>query len=170
MLRTRYKTSVPISTSVGTQVASSGTAGSLCCSESKAKDFEKLTNLVLMSIAVLGRDPAGNRCKVSCKPVWRCVLASSLQRTFNAAWLVAAELETDWNLDTESRRHKRSSELRTARPKILITNPPCPLLLKLQNSNIGKSNLVESWRYSVTQTMLETWERKKSRCGMAVMW
>ena len=48
-------TSVPNSTSVGIQPASSGTVGSLCFSESKAKDFEKLTNLVLTSNAFPGR-------------------------------------------------------------------------------------------------------------------
>ena len=37
---------------------------------------------------------------------------------------LAAELETGWNLDTRSRRDKCSSELRTAKPKILIANPP----------------------------------------------
>ena len=38
---------------------------------------------------------------------------------------VAVELETDWNLDTQSRRDKYSIELRTATPKIMIANPPC---------------------------------------------
>ena len=39
------QTDVPTSTSVGTQPASAGTSGTLCCKESKAKDFEKLTKL-----------------------------------------------------------------------------------------------------------------------------
>ena len=57
---------------------------------------------------------------------------------------MAAELETGWNLETKSRRDKCSSELRLARPKVLIARPPFPLFLKLQNSIIGKLNQVES--------------------------
>ena len=49
------QTSVPFSTSVGTQPASAGTTGTLCFNESKPKDFEKLTNLVLTSKAYPGR-------------------------------------------------------------------------------------------------------------------
>ena len=41
------QTDVPTSTSGRTQPARAGTVGSLCFNESKAKDFEKLTNLVL---------------------------------------------------------------------------------------------------------------------------
>ena len=65
---------------------------------------------------------------------------------------VAAEPEASWNLDTKSRRHKCSSELRTAKPKILIANPPCPLFLKLQNSNIGKSIQLDSTESTVITT------------------
>ena len=42
----------------------------------------------------------------------------------------AADLETGWNLETKSRSDKCSSELRRARPKVLIASPPCPLFLK----------------------------------------
>ena len=56
------QTSVPISTSVGIPPASSGTVGSLCFNESKARDIDKLTDLVLMHFR---EDPAGNRCKYS---------------------------------------------------------------------------------------------------------
>ena len=65
---------------------------------------------------------------------------------------VAAELETGWNLDTKSRWDKCSSELETAKPKVLIANPPGPLLFKLQNSNIGKSNQLESSESTVITT------------------
>ena len=72
VLRTWYKTSVPISTSVGIQVASSGTVGPLCFNESTAGDFENWQILCWRGVHVQG-DPAGNRCKVSRKPSWRCV-------------------------------------------------------------------------------------------------
>ena len=49
------QTDVPISTRVGIQPASTGTVGSLCFNESKARDFENLTNLVLTSNAFPGR-------------------------------------------------------------------------------------------------------------------
>ena len=49
------QTSVLNSTSVGIQPASSGTVGSLCFNESKARDFDKLTNLALTSDAFPGR-------------------------------------------------------------------------------------------------------------------
>ena len=49
------QTSVPISTSVGIQPTSSGAVGSLCFNESQARDFEKLTDLVLTSNAFPGR-------------------------------------------------------------------------------------------------------------------
>ena len=44
-----------ISASVGFQPASPGAVGSLCFNESKARDFEKLTDLVLTSNALPGR-------------------------------------------------------------------------------------------------------------------
>ena len=53
--------SVPISTSVGIEPASAGKSDRFVFNESKARDFEKLTNLVLTS----DKDPAGNRCKGS---------------------------------------------------------------------------------------------------------
>ena len=65
---------------------------------------------------------------------------------------VAAELETGWNLDTKSRQDKCSSELRTAKPKILIANPPCSLFLKLQNRNMRKSTQLESTENTVITT------------------
>ena len=68
---------------------------------------------------------------------------------FNESAAVAVELETGCNLDTQSRRNESSNELRTAKPKILIANPSRPLFLKLQNSNIGKSNELESTENTV---------------------
>ena len=47
-------TSVSMS-SVGIQPSSSGTVGSLCCNESKAKDFETLIDLVLTSNEFSGK-------------------------------------------------------------------------------------------------------------------
>ena len=42
---------------------------------------------------------------------------------------VAEDLETGWNQETKSMRDKGSSELRIARPKVLIANPPCSTVL-----------------------------------------
>ena len=61
---------------------------------------------------------------------------------------VAAELETAWNLETKSRMRKCSIALRTAKPKILIANPPCPLSLKSHNNN----NMEESTSWSPQRT------------------
>ena len=90
-----------------------------------------------------------------CSRFDRSLLASPLQRTFNAAWpeyRFVAEQETSGNLDTKPQRDKCSSELRNARPKILKANPPCPLFLKLQNRNIGRSNQLESAESTVIPT------------------
>ena len=65
---------------------------------------------------------------------------------------MAAELETGWNLDTKSRRDTCSSELRTAKPRILIANPPRPLFLKLHFYNIWKSSQLESTENTVITT------------------
>ena len=52
---------------------------------------------------------------------------------------VAAELKTDWNLETESRRDKCCSELRNSRPKVLTASPLRPLFFNVQNRNDGRS-------------------------------
>ena len=62
---------------------------------------------------------------------------------------MAAELDIGCNLETKSRRDKCSSELRTAKPKILMANSPCPLFLKVQDSNVGKPNQLESTESTV---------------------
>ena len=49
------QTNAPTSTKVGIQPASAGTVGSLCFNESKARDFETLTDLVLTSNAFPGQ-------------------------------------------------------------------------------------------------------------------
>ena len=49
------QTSVPISTIVGMKPGSAGTVGTVCFNESKARGFEKLTNLVLTSNAFPAR-------------------------------------------------------------------------------------------------------------------
>ena len=64
----------------------------------------------------------------------------------------AADLETGWNLETKSRRDKCSSELRRARPKVLIASPPCPLFLKLQNRNGVSSIPLEAGESEVITT------------------
>ena len=61
---------------------------------------------------------------------------------------VAAELETGWNLDTNSKRDRCSNELRIAN----VRNPPCPLFLKLQNRDTGKSVQLESPESTVITT------------------
>ena len=65
---------------------------------------------------------------------------------------LAAERETGWNLDTKSRRDKCSSDLRTAKPKNLIANRPCPLFLNANDNNIGKSSQLESTEDTVLTT------------------
>ena len=49
------QTNVTVASNVGVQPSNSGTVGSLCFNESYAPDFEKLTDLVLMSNAFPGR-------------------------------------------------------------------------------------------------------------------
>ena len=107
----------------------------------KARDFEKLTNLVLTTNE-FPRIPSRESVQ---GPVKTCLEMRAVDptevyspSTFNERSMqlglrkgVAAELETGWNLGTKSLRDKRSSELRTAKPQILIANPPCPWSLKL---------------------------------------
>ena len=124
-----------VQTSVGTQPASSGTVGSLCFNESKAKDLEKLTNLVLTSSAFSGirsresvQSPVKTcqeTCPVDVTEVYSSAPFNERSMKLGLRTGVAVELETDWNLDTQSRRDKYSIELRTAKPKIMIANPPC---------------------------------------------
>ena len=66
---------------------------------------------------------------------------------------MTAELETGCNLNTKSRRDRCSCELRAAKQKILIANPPCPLMLKCQKSNIGKSIQLKSTESTVITTL-----------------
>ena len=65
---------------------------------------------------------------------------------------MAAKCETVWNLETKSRRDKCSSELRIARPKVLMASPPYPLFLKLQNRNGGCSIQLDSAEGEVIST------------------
>ena len=147
------QTSAPVSTSVGIQPTSSGTVGSLCFNESKARDFEKLTHLVLTSNAFPGRPSRESVQGLVKNCLELCAVYSPA--LFNERGLstgMAVELETGWNMSTKSRRDKCSSDSRTAKPKILIANLPCPLFLKLQSSNIGKSYLLESTESTVITT------------------
>ena len=81
------------STSVGTQPANARTNGTLCLNESKAKDFEKLTNLVLTSKSISRKTHYGidarsreNLLGDVCSRSGRRLLARNFQRTFSAAW------------------------------------------------------------------------------------
>ena len=66
------QTSVPVSYEcLESNRPSSGTVGSLCFNESKARDFEKLTNLVLTSNAFPGR-PSRESVQGLVKIAWRC--------------------------------------------------------------------------------------------------
>ena len=86
-------------------------------------------------------DPLGNRCKVSWKlsgyvcskvdrtEVYSRALFNERSMQLGLSTGVAPELETGCNLETKPRSDKRSSELRIARPKVMIASPPCPLIL-----------------------------------------
>lgn len=74
-------------------------------------------------------DLLGNMLSISDKSL----LASNFQQTLNAlgviTW-VAAELEIGWNQDGRSRQDKRSSKLRTAKPKNLDSKPTVPIVVE----------------------------------------
>ena len=91
-------------------------------------------------------------CPVDLTEVYWPALFNGRSKQLGLSAGVVAELETGWNLDTKSRRDKSSSELRTARPKILMANSPCPLFLKLQNRNSGRSIQLESTESTVITT------------------
>ena len=156
------QTSVPISTKLGIQPVGSGTVGPLYFNESKAPDFEKLTDLVLTSNAFPGwpsRERVQGLVKACLKmyaldltEVYLPVLFNEGSMQLDMSTRVAAGLETDWNLEPKSRRDKCSSELRIARPKVLIASPPSPLFLKLQNRNDEKSIPLESGEKKVVTT------------------
>ena len=130
--------------------------------ESMATDFEKFPDLVLTSTAFPGRPSRESKqglvktclemCAIEMTEVYSSALFNERSMQLGLSAGVAAELGTCWNLDTNSRRDERSIELRTARPKILIANPPRPLLLKLQKSNIGKSNQLDSTENTIITT------------------
>ena len=129
------QTSVRISTNIGIQPASSGTVGSLCFNESKARHFEKLTDLVLTSNAFPGsltRESVQGlvrtcleMCAMGLTEVYSPALFNERSMQLGLSTGVAAELETGWNLQTKSRRDKCISELRIARSKVLRACPPC---------------------------------------------
>ena len=97
MLRTWYKPVILFLRVLGIQPASANTVGSLCFNESKAKDFGKCTRscVDVECISRKTQQGIGARSRenslgsVRSRSV-RSLLASSLQRTFNAA--VAVEL------------------------------------------------------------------------------
>ena len=144
------QTNVPLSTSVGVQPASAGTVGLLCFNEIKAKDFEKMRDLVLTSDAFPGTPSRESvqslvktcldMCAVDLTEVCSPALFNERSMQLGLSTGVAADLETRWNLKTKSRRDRCTSELGTAKPKILTANPPCPLFLDLRKRKIGNSN------------------------------
>ena len=145
----------PTSPSVGTQPASVGAIGTLCFNESKAPDFEKLADLMSFPgipsrASVQGLvDTSLEMCAVDLTEVHPPAIFMERSMQLGLSEGVAAELGTGWNLDTKSRRDKCSSELRTAKPKILIANPPCPSFLKLHMTTLGNQT---SWSPRRTQS------------------
>ena len=115
------QTSVLISTNFGIQPASCGTVGSLCFNESKARDFEKLTDLVLTWNACPARPSRESvqglvktcleMCAVDLAEVYSPALFNERSMQLGVNTGVAADLETGWNLEIKSRRHKCSSEV-----------------------------------------------------------
>ena len=156
------QTSVLVSSDVGIQPAISGTVGSLCFNGSKARVFEKLTDLVLTSSAFPGRPSRESvqglarifleMCAVDLTEVYLPALFNERAMQLGLSTGVAADLETGWNLEAKSRCDKCSSDLRIARPTVLIACPPCPLFLKLQNRNDGSSIPLESGESKVITT------------------
>ena len=82
--------------------------------ESKARDYEKLTNLVLTSNAFPGRPSSESvqglvkicleMCAVDLTEVCSAALFNARPMQLGLSTCVGAELETVWNLDTKSRR------------------------------------------------------------------
>ena len=83
------QTNVPVPSNVGVQPSNSGTVGLLCFNQSKARDVEKLTDLVLTSTAFPGKP---------CKDLVRGHVRTSLDLTeaysFALGTGVAADLES----------------------------------------------------------------------------
>ena len=79
-------------------------------------------------------------CAVHLTEVYSPVLFNEHSVQLGMSTWAASEVEDGWNLETKSRRRKCSNELQSARPKVLIANPPCPLFLTLQNHDDEKSS------------------------------
>ena len=78
-------------------------------------------------------------CAVDLTDVYSPALFNERSMQLGLSTGVAVELETGWNLDTNHGGTSAAVSCEVQEPKILISNPPCPLLLKLQSSNIGNS-------------------------------
>ena len=147
------RTGGPTFMTVGTQ--------SICASESNAKVFKKLKNLVLTSHTFPrrpSREAVQGLVKNSMKmravdltEVYSSALFNQRSMQLDLKKGVTAELESEFNPDFKSRRHKCNIE-RSAKSKILKANPQCPSFLKLQDTNIGKSNQLESTENAVITT------------------
>ena len=101
-------------------------------------------------------DPAGIRRKDSCAvdltEVYSRAFVNDRSTQLGLSTEVPADLGTGWDLETKSRRDKCSSELRNARPKVLIASQQCPLFLKSLNRNDGNSIPLESGESKVITT------------------
>ena len=127
MLRTWCKLNVSVPSNVGIRPSNSGTVESLCCDESKARDFEKLNDTVLMSNAFPGR-PSRESVQHLVKTCLEMYAVDLLEvyspALFNERSMqlglmstcVAADLETGWDLEAKSRRDKCSSEAQDRKP------------------------------------------------------
>ena len=78
------QTHVSVPSDVGIQPSNSGAIGSLCFNESKDRDFEKLTDLLLTpNVSRKTQQGIGARFRENLSGD---VCARSLQQTFNTAW------------------------------------------------------------------------------------
>ena len=142
-----------------------GTIGTLCTHESKAKDSEKFTNLVFTSNAfpgTPGRESVQGLVKTCLEmgavDLDRSLLALNLfdERSMRLGLSTGVAAEIRNGLESGYQNHVKGQmqqcKLRSATPKILIANPPCPLFLKVPNDNIGISHQLESTENTVFTT------------------
>ena len=106
------QTSVPDPSNVGIQPSSSGIVGSLSFNESKARDFETLTDLVLTSKTFPGKAQQGIGA-VDLTDVCSPALFNERSMQPGPSTGVAAHLQTGWILATKSRRDKRDAKRKT---------------------------------------------------------
>ena len=117
-------------------VPSSSMFGSLCLNESKARDFEKLTDLVVTSNAFPGKQGLVRTCLEMC--------ALDLTEVYSPALFSERSMQVGLSTGScrlgdgpKSRRDKCSDELRSARSKVLIASPPCTSFLTFRVTTMG---------------------------------